>query len=373
MSTTYDRRQVIFCLSMFSNMASSTKGDTQSLQALLVKRLNQALTDQKVIDTMGLWKVVWGPVVHLPVLGDQVANALFVAEYQGSDPTYPKYVIATSGTNPESLYGWLVEDLQVRTQYPWPYYNGQPAGLTPKISEGTKKGIDILTEKMVSDGKRLIPFLQDLMATQPTLVDIAVAGHSLGGALSATLALQLKNTQNNWDPGQKAVVYASPSAGPTPGNADFATYYDDNLASTTDRIWNVKDVVPHAWEVSMLLEIPNLYNPPLDPPLWFTAFIGWIVYRTEAGNYKQLVGQGNTLPGAYNPSWSKGSSFFEQFFTQLGNQHTTAYKEMLGVNALLTYVYQLVGVTTVDKTDYAAEEQDAKSKAESYELVQKEQ
>ena len=43
------------------------------------------------------------------------------------------------------------------------------------------------------------------------------------------------------------------SAGPTPGNSDFASYFNSQLGPSTTRFWNTLDVVPHVWNAPTLL------------------------------------------------------------------------------------------------------------------------
>ncbi len=63
-----------------------------------------------------------------------------------------------------------------------------------------------------------------------------------------------------------------PTAGPTPGNKIWADYYDIQLGSATDRLWNELDIVSHVWELDMLSEIPTRYESEI-PDSEFVDFL----------------------------------------------------------------------------------------------------
>jgi hypothetical protein len=98
-------------------------------------------------------------------------------------------------------------------------------------------------------------------------VDLAVVGHSKGGALAATAALWLSDTQgtaDGWDPGRESRVRCISFAGPTAGNAAFASHSDRALGERMTRVRNPLDIVPRAWDG--LASVPGLYGPS-DPLL----------------------------------------------------------------------------------------------------------
>jgi hypothetical protein len=146
------------------------------------------------------------------------------------------------------------------------------------------------------------------LAQAKSPVEVIVTGHSLGGALSASVALALFNLQGQWDPGHLATVSALPSAGATPGNADFSRYFGDSLGLRTIRVWNRLDVVPHAWQLDMLEAVPSLYWPYLVAGSLVQAFVGLAVASSLAGSggpfsgdrYLQLLPQTPGLAGQVN-------------------------------------------------------------------------
>lgn len=109
--------QSIFTLNMFSNFASDRKARPAQLQRDLTIILAALLNDPGVQNMIGKWEVVWGPVVGSYGIDERreaASNAMYVARNQKGD-----YVVAVSATNPTSLYGWLTEDLDVRTMVAW--------------------------------------------------------------------------------------------------------------------------------------------------------------------------------------------------------------------------------------------------------------
>lgn len=320
-STIYNRLQQVFCLNWLSNAAAGRRGTQSELQDYVTEGVNQTLADRKVQNLIGNWltkespsQVAWGPVVYQHntdgSLFDNVAdNTMFVAENTIGDVT--TLVVAIAGTNPVSWYGWLVEDFNVVPTVAWSeVLAGNFAGehssdrSTPRISQATATGVQHLLLDMTDATEGfLLDFLTERVKTaEPGTLEVMVTGHSLGGALSATLALYLTDLQGNpdsWDPDRKAVVTALPSAGATPGNGAFAVHYDDALGSRTNRIWNALDVVPHAWELGMLNEVAHLYYPYIVPNPLVLTLVGAATAASIASeqDYLQLNHQTAPLPG----------------------------------------------------------------------------
>ncbi len=300
MTPTYNTQQQVFCLSMLSNSASSLKKPLEELQAIATQRITKTLADPQIIGLIGTWQLVWGPEVfsnaadpnqpQKPVVSD---NLLYVAQRENSND----FVIATAGTNPISWFGWFVEDFSVRETVAWPF--AQPPGLSPKIAKGTSVGLDILLA-MKDQGVSLTNFLKATVAKTDVRCQLAVAGHSLGGALSAALALALVDTQAEWDSEGKAVISVLPSAGATPGDEDFARYYDQQLGLHTNRIWNSLDIVPHAWDRALLTQAGNLYTPFLTPNTLINGLVTLATSISAANNYTQLNAQTPGLASQVN-------------------------------------------------------------------------
>jgi hypothetical protein len=185
----------------------------------------------------------------------------------------------------------------------WPYNDASSAG---KIARGTKIGLDVLLNTLTDDGLSLSQFLGKQVEDSTKPLSITVAGHSLGGALSPAVALALLDTQgssSHWDPSSTASIAVQPSAGPTPGNEVWRDYYDSRLCKATDRLWNHIDIVPHAWQLSMLEEIPSLYNPSIPTSTLITKLVGLAKLNSKlAGNMQQICPTTKPLAGTVNMS-----------------------------------------------------------------------
>lgn len=300
-----DAYQQVFGMATLANRAGGYNGTGLQLQLQLqydlsfyfnnvppVKIMGQndpSTADPSIIPFLGDWDLVWGPALieETDEKGKPTGvadNALYVAQcntvaFPGG-PTLPTYVVAIAATNPSSLYDWETEDFSVSEVVNWATYD--PANFTPSpyngtdpyISKGTATGIGILLglispNHAASPNTTLQQFLTDLNPDPSTA--IIFCGHSLAGALSPTLALYLKE---NKDLDAFGVTLVYPTAGPTPGETAFANLFNNAFpplpsgwkAQTGDyqnwntMHWNDLDVVPHAWPVSELGEIANIYG-----------------------------------------------------------------------------------------------------------------
>ncbi len=312
---TYNRLQQVFSLNWLSNAAIGKTGTPQELQQYVTEVVQQTLADPQAIGLIGQWNLVWGPVVFQyqptadhPKLRDDVAdNTMFVAQRTVGNST--SYVVAIAGTNPLSWYGWFFEDFDVYKSVAWTdvlagQFSGQQSSdnTTPRISQGTATGVQALLGMTDGANGTLVAFLTKTAAAASGGFEVSVSGHSLGGALSAALALYLADQQagtGGWDPNGQAIVTAMPSAGATPGNTAFAMYYDDRLGTRTNRIWNSLDIVPHAWELDMLNEAPHLYYPYLVPNKFVFGLVALALAESTASGqtYWQLNHQTPSLAG----------------------------------------------------------------------------
>jgi hypothetical protein len=175
--------------------------------------------------------------------------------------------------------------------------------------------------------------LKDFLATiTKSPVQIAVVGHSLGGALAPTAALWLADTQgflSHWDPHKNATLSALPTAGPTAGNGAFAAYSGKKLGARLMPFYNTLDVVPHAWQASMLQEIPSLYVPHIpDLPL-IDGLVKLALELSANGDYTTLPGL-TPLAGKYKDVHRLLD--LERFLDEVAYQHTTAYDGWFNFN-----------------------------------------
>jgi hypothetical protein len=340
----YSLQQQVYALSLISNADSSqAKGQTVAqLEADLTASIENLYSGFG--QYIGTWKTAWGPVVYQKkhLLEPEVAdNSMFVA--QGTDAAgNPVYVVAIAGTNPQSIFDELVEDFDT-TLAAWPY--GVPASpsLSPNVSRGTLDGVAILAAMQdPATGDSLATFLKGVQSTSATLI---FTGHSLGGALSPAMALALfgdpgsTGAGGGLDSAGWGAVYVFPTAGPTVGDQDYATFYAHAFPQATDAqgntwnllTWNSLDVVPHAW--SLLSQLNTLY-----PQLTWSHCLGHIQTALEkkgGSAYVQL--QETQLQGAFAAP-TVALNPVSAFLAEAVYQHTTAYFDLLNVPELASFM-----------------------------------
>ena len=325
---TYNSQQTVFALSMLANLGDSLTGTVAAIEPQLTQLIETHLTNLQ--PQIGSWDLVWGPAVYELPTSDRPDNVMYVA----SDGE--QLVVAIAGTNPYAFLDWLVEDFQVSAQVPWA--TGSPYSADRKISLGTFIGLSVLQTLKPGPGQPGAGvLLEDFLATQVGApITINVTGHSLGGALSPTLALWLDDVRQDWDPAGNATLAVLPSAGPTAGNAAFAQYSDAQIGAQVTRLYNPLDVVPKAWTTSDLHELPDLYAPNIEPDLVVKGFVALLLYISRNGDYTQINVGTPPIPG------SSINTTIVDFLEQAAYQHVDAYFELLGVSSDLNPLLQLM-------------------------------
>jgi hypothetical protein len=270
------------------------------------------------------WKLAWGPAVYrFPDITKLADNMMYVVRNE-KNPS--EFTIVVRGTNPKALLDWLVEDFDVVDQVAWNTGPGQP-----KISKGASEGITILQRMVPTTDPQstLSQFLATITASSPGTVQINFAGHSLGGALAPTLALALYDSKAQWDPQGKASFAVYPLAGPTAGNADFASYYDSILEGVTYRMWNPFDVVPLAWNHESMGKVADLYEPLTRANPIERGLIDGLRSLVEDKAYAQIDPTQPPLPGVLYAG-QPGQTM--DWASEAGWQHHCGYECALGID-----------------------------------------
>lgn len=279
MTPSWDAWQTTFFLSVISNAAANTVVKAKNYyEAVNVfsKNLKNTIDINIFTYLNNKWTMTWGPGVLLAqdIFGHyRVSNAAYVA-YNASQN---RYVLAIAATDPISAYDWDGEDFDIIPPVDFndalKSWNGKKGTATKAgyLTNGTTVGVGNILNLSNSSGVTLLDYLNDLTLT--TVETITVTGHSMGGALAPVLAVAM--TQSLLDkPIPAKQIRAYPTAGATPGDATFASFYHNILpslpgpgASATAspwQVWNVNlwnqfDVVPSAWQVATLNKIATDY------------------------------------------------------------------------------------------------------------------
>lgn len=371
--STYSSTQIVYTFSDSVGSAAGLSFDNSSGEGLATMQTyvttveKAVLADTTIQSLIGTdWTPVWGPVVY----ANDTSGATVIADNTMGcyySPSNKLFVVAIAGTNPSSPFDWLDEDFDVHTLVPWTTAGGSGSG---NISAGTNTGLQILLG-MTSGGSTMLQALASYITTNSiTGETIAVTGHSLGGALSPVLALYMHdNAATLGLSGQSLAAY--PTAGPTPGDKDFAQTYEAVMSKaggiTYSSLYNTLDVIPCAWEEDLLATIPTIYDenikpaPTDSPPDDFmgivtcglqlnalaTLFLPYNPYTQVSTNRNPLTGTFNNivdsdvqsklqdvslvLPSALRAYVSTLTNV-ARFAAQAVAQHTVAYPSLLNIS-----------------------------------------
>lgn len=128
--------------------------------------------------------------------------------------------------------------------------------------------------------KTLLDFLNENV---PPGSNVAVTGHSKGGALAVATALWLAESWASAPEQKGAEIECYSFAGPTAGNEAFVNRYNERLKTRTHRIVNPRDVVPQAFVPDDIKALRSFYHE-LGPAL------GALADRTEPLGYQHVGG-----------------------------------------------------------------------------------
>jgi hypothetical protein len=268
------------------------------------------------------WRVVWGPALN----ADR-SNLVYAA----GDTETGQLGVSIRGSDFSFWLDW-VEDLAVLRLVPYDQFVAT-ASKTAQIAVGTAVGLRQVLG--MQDGAQS---LEAFLRAAPGGTPILITGHSLGGCLASALAPCVAS----WVEDASSVsVYTI--AAPSPGNADFAAYYNRLFSaqaghSTAFRFFNSLDVVPNAW--ASLSAVETYYPPLVSCP----ADIRNIVARADqavSGKYVQLgelaAGSAIRLAGAIIMPFAADPGHLQRnryenamFLWEAAQQHAcTTYQELL--------------------------------------------
>lgn len=336
-----DYDKVIFQLAVLANEGDQDGISDYDLLKQISNQLAEAAEKYKNDPRLGpltKWNVCWGPHIVRDLFGKSL-NTMYAVKQQDQ----PSYVVGIAGTNPDSALDWLLEDLWVNSQVSWPGQQGA------KISAGTALGLSILLlmkpdSGAAAQGQTLLSFLESVSSTPIT---VTVTGHSLGGVLSPTLALFLRETQGifaGWDPDKNATVTTLAFAGPTAGNQSFATYFNTQLPhaklpskkAASFRYANSLDIVPYAW--NDLEALKTLYVPNIPESSIIDDLVEAAENASQNGDYTQIAPSDPPWTGTFRsenfkPYYPPSVNYLNQALAQ----HVDAYLEYFALPQNATF------------------------------------
>lgn len=379
----YSKKELIHSISFLSNAAYDIQANSfDELQKDTTEIVNATLTNLDVQNDIGVWTQVWGPVVfsNNPTSKTVVADNTMMLVYNKAENLF---VVGIAGTNVVSTYGFFQEDFKVNNLVQWSDVVKKDISDSGSIAEGTDLGLTILKdlkgpELTVNNGTgpevTMITALQNFIALSKNNIanaEVAVTGHSLGGALAPVMAMYLQDTAaGGWNNGNVTTISAWPTAGPTPGNADFATYVAAQMGTNYQSYYNPLDVVPQAWQASTLKLIPSLYEGYLDAPestapyytpvgilavgalvntinptinlfgpIQYKQVMPWNILPNSSYNADiqadleaKLIGAGTLIYSSSLHDYFPYLKFLVLFLNQMLYQHTKAYNSLLGID-----------------------------------------
>jgi hypothetical protein len=371
---TYPLEAQIHSLSLVANAAFDLQEPSYSqLQTLTTTIVTNCLADPIIQGCIGNWTIVWGPQVFTnnQTAAKVVADNTMMLVYNQSSN---QFVVGIAGTNAVSMYGWFQEDFGVNTLVEWSKIVNKniniPIVFVPVIAGGTYLGLQNLLAMEVSGVTMLSALNTYVQQNNITGATINVAGHSLGGALAPVMAMYMQDTQATWNTvsGSITTIAAWPTAGPTPGNVDFANYVAKHMGANYVSRYNPIDVIPQAWMYSSMENIPGIYPqitaPEAQSPDYTSMGLLTLSANLRAINtsdairtdYQQIQPWNQLTGSAFDTTtddnavteatllnvYATGNlaqykpyfKAFYQFLMQMGFQHTTAYDTLLGITAV---------------------------------------
>jgi len=278
------------------------------------------------------WQVAWGPALN----ADR-SNLLYAARNSETG----QLAVSVRGSDFSFWLNWL-EDLAVIRLVPYNEFVAT-ASKTAEIAFGTAVGLRQLLG--MQDGTES---LETFLTAAPEGTPILITGHSLGGCLASALAPCVADWVGN---ASSLSVYTI--AAPSPGNEDFASYYNtlfNQAGRIAFRFFNSLDVVPNAW--ASLTTVETYYPPLVSCPSDVSKIIGRAENAVD-GKYRQLgelaAGSAVELHGTIIAPFGVGEGRMELnrfenalFLWEAAQQHAcTTYQALLQAPLMVPAVGRL--------------------------------
>ncbi|KAH3761900.1 lipase class 3 [Pelomyxa schiedti] len=324
----YNHVQKVLCLANVPYMATRFSGNCKTIELQTLRAMCEFLIKPEVISMLGQWEVAWGPVCYETAVS-VIADNTFCVLHSIDEPA--TYCVALCGTNPLSIYSWIFQDLN-SSQVPWPFSSSSTGAM---ISKGTLSALQWIVRvtstnfQPENSERTLLQFLENktsALCAKGMKMNLIVTGHSLGGALSPAVALYLADMSRDWDPHGVCTIETMPFAGPTIGNTELVSYAESKLGRHMQCIRNYYDMVPHAWNRTLLAEIPSLYEPVIRSKNISLIISLWL--KMSRADHKHLCSEQPWLRTT-KPTVTRS------FFAETSFQHLKAYFVALSCTEIL--------------------------------------
>ena len=332
----YQLEQQCASLSNLSNLLFKAKKPMCELQQVLNEGVSTILNDARIIELIGTWTPVWGPVVYSTkyetsnqsksqserFVPDNVAFVVKTTQFGATT-----YVISVAGTNSKSMNNICKQDLKVKPADMVKWEDVTKQNVPGKISLGTFIGLTNVLKKLID--------INGIASTQLSLLDwiktspfesgseIACVGHSLGAAISSSLAGWLAVTKAAGE----VKISAYPTAGPTVGDKEWAEHTFAVLNGNFFGKMNSLDVVPLAWD--RITSVKTIYEPyGLLPKLPVRAGLKYLASLVKIENSYHRGPGWTQFEGQFNSKVKDDGK--APFLLQIMYQHLPAYVGPLG-------------------------------------------
>jgi Lipase (class 3) len=339
MSKTYDSATVELAMTL-STLAYVDENRTATQQQM-INEINAGLEQAGY----KAWQVVWGPALNV-----DRSNLAYAARNRVTG----QLAVSIRGSDFSFWLNWI-EDLAAIRVVSYDQFVPS-ASTTAQIAFGTAIGL-----RQVLGMRDGTTSLESFLTAAPEGTPVLITGHSLGGCLASALAPCVADWR-----GSAFGISVYTIAAPSPGNAEFADYYNalftDESGSTAFRFFNTLDVVPNAWAT---LDTVETYYPPL---VSCSSEISRLVARAEtavAGKYCQLgelaVGSAVELSGtivtpfgAYRGRLEANAFENALFLWEAAQQHAcTTYQALLQTPLMLPEVGRLKqAIAALDRSEH---------------------
>ncbi len=275
---------------------------------------------QKFSDELDIEKELpWGPVAIESKFYNIFSNAL-IYMVENCNNEHKEYTVVIRGTNPVSLSTWIFQNFDVGDMVAWKDVSPQFSNdtLQPMISEATETSIEI-HRSLEDDNLTIFDKVEEILKeSDGEKVTINVAGHSLGGLMSSTLAQIMFDEFSVIYPHSEFKIFSF--AGPTAGNEDFVNHTQDSFNERLSCNACEYDIATHVWNYEdMKNDLPKIYEPEISLKFPITLFLKRLVKKVKGRGYTHLFNEFNV------PSEIVESRIFDDYLTQSIYQHLFPY------------------------------------------------